>query len=82
MLPSFPLKMPSKKDPKESLVETEAPAKREDGLPFLSWMPIWQEKVRGERWQLREDRGKRGRKKQPEFLPLHMARKCGPPWVN
>ena len=30
LLPSFPLKMPSKKDPKESLVETEVPAKREE----------------------------------------------------
>lgn len=34
------LKMTSKKDSKESLVEMEMPAKREDKLPFLNWTTI------------------------------------------
>ena len=45
--------------------------------------PSGQEETRGERWQPREGRAKRGdRRKQPELLPLYTEMICKSPWVN
>jgi hypothetical protein len=72
------LRMSSDKQRSKRIKKIAVSAKREDGFPLLCWMPIWQEERRGERWQPRAGRAKRGdRRKQSKRLPLHTAILCG-----